>query len=302
MPYSLGRLGVWGHLDSLPAAELREFAGRVERLGYGTLWVPETVGREPFALLAFLAGATERISLGTSIASIWARQPQTARMAAMTVHEASGGRFVLGLGASHRHLAERLHRSAYERPLTRLREYVAAYRAAIYRGPAAPGVPEPLVLLAALRERMVRLAAGDADGAFPYLVTAERVAWMRATLDAAAPGRSPLLAVTLPVVLERDPQAARAAARAYLQPYFRTANYQASWSEQGFIESDWQPPGSDRLVDAMVAWGDATALRHRADALHAAGANHVALIALAPDGHTEHLPALEALAPTPVTQ
>jgi probable F420-dependent oxidoreductase len=144
---------------------------------------------------------------------------------------------------------------------------------------------------------MLDLAATEADGAFPYLVTPERVAWTRGVLDAAAAGRDrPILAVSMPAVLEADVEGARAAARAYLGPYLRTPAYRACWSEQGFDEADWDKPGSDRLVDAMVAQGDAEALHVRVAEFVAAGADHVAVIPLAPDGTTEHLPVLEALA------
>lgn len=293
-PFSLGRLGVWGHLDSLPAADVVAYARRVEELGYGTLWVPETVGREPIALSALLAVTTQAIRLGTSIVNIWGRDAQATRMAAMTLAEASGGRFVLGLGVSHPHLAEKLRGHSYERPLSRMREYLAAYRRAVIRGPALESVGEPPVLIAALRERMTDLAATDADGALPYLVTPDRVAWMRARLDAAAAGGRPLLAVTVPSLIgdagDRD------AAHAYLAPYLRTPTYRGSWELQGFDASDWEPPGSDRLVDAMVAIGDAGAVPDRIAAMEAAGADHVAIIPLAPDGSTEHLPTLEALA------
>lgn len=292
-PDSLGRLGVWGHLDSLDAAGARAYARRVAELGYGALWVPETVGREPFALLGLLAADATGLVLGTSIASVYARDAQTTRMAALTLAEATGGRFALGLGVSHPHLAEKLRGHAFGRPVPVMRAYLAAYRAAVWRGPEAGG--EPPLLVAALRERMIDLAATDADGAFPYLVTADRVAWMRARLDAAAGGSRPLLAVTLPVVLTDDPGDRRAAS-AYLAPYLRTPTYRASWELQGFREADWEAPGSDRLVDAMVAVGDVGALRDRIATLHDAGADHVAVIPLAPDGTTEHLPVLEALA------
>jgi probable F420-dependent oxidoreductase len=294
----LGRLGAWGHLDSLPIDGARAYARRVDELAYGTLWVPETVGREPFTLLGLLAGETSEIRLGTSIVGIWGHDAQTTRMAAQTLHEATGGRFVLGLGVSHAHLAERLRGHTFDRPLTRMREYLAGYRGAIYRGPLADGAAEPPVLIAALRERMLALAATDADGAFPYLVTPERVAWSRTVLDAAADGRDtrPLLAVSMPAVLDPDADAARRSARAYLAPYLRTPAYQACWGEQGFDASDWEKPGSDRLVDAMVAQGDVEALRTRIGALLAAGADHVAIIPLGPGGTTEHLPTLEALA------
>ncbi|HET7676868.1 MAG TPA: LLM class flavin-dependent oxidoreductase [Candidatus Limnocylindrales bacterium] len=298
---TVGRLGVWGHLDALRAGDAIAYAERLAALGYGCLWVPEVAGREPFALLGLLAGATRGdIALGTSIASIWARGPQAARMAALTLQEATGGRFVLGLGVSHAHMSRRLHGQEYERPLSRMRAYLAGYRAAVYRGPLHEPAPEPPVVLAALREKMLDLAATETQGAFPYLVTAERVAWMRTRLDAAATaaGRPrPLLAVTLPVALGEEAAATLAAARGYLAPYLRTPNYQASWALQGFEAADWEAPGSERLVDALVARGPAAAAAARIAALHAAGADHVALIPLTPEGGTEQLATLEVLAP-----
>jgi probable F420-dependent oxidoreductase len=297
----LGPIGAWGHLDSLSVSELRGYVRRVEELGYDTLWMPETVGREPFTALGLIAGETRSIRLGTGIVSIWGHDAESTRMAAMTLAEATGGRFVLGLGVSHPHLAGKLRGHEYERPLTRMREFLAAYRSAVYKGPMAAQDPgEPPVLLAALRERMTGLAATEADGAFPYLFTPERVAWARGVLDHAAEeaGRPrPVLAVSMPAVLEEKPGPARDAARAYLTPYLRTPNYQASWELQGFGPDDWEKPGGDRLVDAMVAWGSAERLRDSLADLRAAGADHVAVIPVAPDGTTEHLPVLEALAP-----
>jgi probable F420-dependent oxidoreductase len=143
---------------------------------------------------------------------------------------------------------------------------------------------------------MLSLAATDADGAFPYLVTADRVAWSRTLLDVAASDRRPVLAVSMPAVLSTDATQARSTARAYLGPYLRTPAYQASWGLQGFDDVDWAKPGSDRLVDAMVAWGDADALHARIAELVAAGADHVAVIPLAEDGSTENLDVLEAMA------
>jgi probable F420-dependent oxidoreductase len=300
MDVQLGRLGAWAHLDTLPVDGARHFARRADELGFGTLWVPETVGREPFALLGMLIGSTTTINLGTSIASIWARDAQTARMAAMTLQEASQGRFVLGLGVSHPHLAEKLRGHHYDRPLTRMREYLAAYRSAIYKGPMSPEpTAEPPILLAALRDRMLGLAATEANGAFPYLVTAARVAEMRAILDGAvATADIPraTLAVSLPVALSSDLDAARAAGRGYLAPYLRTPNYQASWRLQGFDAGDWEKPGSDRLVEAMVACGSLELARARIGEYLAAGADHVAIIPLDADGRTDHVATLEALA------
>lgn len=292
----LGRIGVWSDFDTLAIDEALTYAARVESLGFGTLWVPDVVGREPFTLLGLLAAATSSIGLGTSIVSIWGRDAQATRMATLTLQEATGGRFTLGLGVSHLHLAQKLRGHTYERPLTRMREYLGAYRSAIYKGPMPAGMREPLVLVAALRERMLTLAAIDADGAFPYLITMERLAWMRGVLDAADAAQRPILAVSLPCVLESDPVAARSAARRYLLPYLRTPNYQAAWAEQGFEVADWERPGSDRLVDAMVAWGDADTLRGRLGEMLTAGADHVAIVPLTPAGDTVDLPVLEALA------
>ena len=177
-----------------------------------------------------------------------------------------------------------------------MREYLGEYAAAPYRGPLDEVDPEPPILLAALRERMVDLAGSQTAGAFPYLVTPERVRWMRARLDAAAGGARPALAVTLPVVLETDASAARAIARAYLASYLLTPNYHARWTEQGFVEADREKPGSDRLVDAMVAWGEVQDLVARVAEMHDAGADHVALIPVTPEGRSEQLSTIETLA------
>ncbi len=298
-------VGVWGHLDSLDAAALHDYVRAVADLGYDCLWVPETVGREPFTLLGAVAGDAGRMRLGTSIVSIWGHDAQTTKMAAMTLHELTGGRFTLGLGVSHAHLAQKLRGHTYEKPLTRMREFLDDYERLPYKGPGIADDPqrrgnaEPPLVLAALREGMVGLAVTRADGAFPYLVTAERIGRIRDVMDHAAieANRNPgQLFVTLPVVLETDPERARTAARRYLSPYLRTPNYQASWEIQGFEAHDWTM-ATDRLVDAMVAWGDATAIRARIRAMHLAGADQVALIPLSPYGVTEHLPTLEALAP-----
>ncbi len=192
---ALGPVGAWGHLDTLPAAELKRYVRSVADLGYRSLWVPETVGREPFTLLAAVSGDAGDMWLGTSIASIWARDALATRMAAMTLHELTGGRFMLGLGVSHPHLAQKLRGHTYDKPLTRMRQYLDDYRRLPYRGPvlgdAGGGATEPPILLAALRERMLALAATETAGAYPHLVTAERISWIRATLDTGGRGGHP---------------------------------------------------------------------------------------------------------------
>jgi probable F420-dependent oxidoreductase len=198
---------------------------------------------------------------------------------------------------------ETLRGHAYEKPLTHMREYLASYAQLPYRGPlltGADGQPsEPPVLIAALRTRMLELAATATDGTLPYLVSVGRVAGMRRVLDEARPAGRPraILAPAVPVIVEADATAARATGRAWIASYSRSVNYQRSLAEQGYTAEDWEPPASDQLIDDIVAWGPADRVRSRIAEFHAAGADHVALIPLAPDGSTEHLPALEALAP-----
>ena len=121
----IGPLGAWGHLDSLAAAPLRAYVARTAELGYGALWVPETVGREPFTLLGAVADAAGDMWLGTSIVSIFGRDAMAAKLGGQTLHELTGGRFVLGLGVSHAHLVEKLRGHVYEKPLGHMRSYLA---------------------------------------------------------------------------------------------------------------------------------------------------------------------------------
>jgi probable F420-dependent oxidoreductase len=299
----LGPLGVWGHLPALPAPELRPFTARAAELGYGAMWVGEGAAREPFALLAAVAEASGGMTLGTSIVNIYGRDPMASRMAAMTLHELTGGRFALGLGVSHVHLVQKLRGHAYEKPLTRMREYLDAYDQLPYYGPVVSG-PDgeptvPPVLIAALRPKMLALAASATDGTLPYLVSAARIAWMREVLDAGTPADRPrsVLAPAVATILEADPVKARAIARAWIVPYCRAVNYQRSLAEQGYDASDWERPYSDRLIDDIVAWGDADRVAERIAEYHAAGADHVAVIPLAAEGSGKHLAVLEALAP-----
>jgi probable F420-dependent oxidoreductase len=300
----IGPLGIWGQLASLPAPRLRPFVARAAELGYGALWVGDGAARDPFAQLAAVAEVSGGMALGTSIVNIFGRDAMASRMGAMTLHELTGGRFALGLGVSHVHLVHKLRGHTYEKPYTRMREYLASYRRLPYRGPAIDG-PDgapttPPLLIAALGPRLLELAATETDGTLPFFVTASRIAWMREMLDAAAPNDRPrpTIATALAVAVETSPEAARSAGRAWMQPYCRAENYQRSLTAQGFGPEDWEPPGSDRLVDAVVAWGSVEQVRARIAEYHAAGADHVMIIPLAVDGSAEHLPALEALAPT----
>jgi probable F420-dependent oxidoreductase len=287
----LGRLGVWTWLDSMPAADALAFARRVEGWGYAALWIPEAVGREPFGMLGWLAGGTTRLVLATGIANLYARDAMTTRAARDTLAELSGGRFVLGLGVSHAPMVTGVRGHAYGRPLETMRAYLDAMEKAPYQGPS-PAEPAPLVL-AALRPRMLALAAEKARGAHPYLVPPEHTARARGIL-----GPDRWLCPEQKVLLERDASAARAVARRNLQIYLALPNYQKNLEWLGFGAADLAGGGSDRLIDALVAWGDEKAIAARVQAHFDAGADHVCIQPLRADGQMgPDLRILEALAP-----
>jgi probable F420-dependent oxidoreductase len=287
----LGRLGVWTFLDLMSATEAAAFATRIETLGYSTLWVPEAIGRDPFTFLGFLAARTERLQLATGIANIYARDPMAMRAIQQTLAELSGGRFILGLGVSHAHLVNRVRGHEYRKPVPAMREYLAAVGSALYRG-VEPATEAPIVL-AALRPAMLRVARDEARGAHPYFTTPEHTARAREIL-----GTDAWLAPEQMVLRETDAGRARATARTTMQIYLGLPNYQNNLKWLGFDDADIADGGSDRLVDAIVAWGDEDAIAARIRAHHDAGADHVCIQPLRPDGVPgPDLPLLEALAP-----
>jgi probable F420-dependent oxidoreductase len=159
----LGPVGTWSNFDGIGIADVLDRARAFEDLGFGTLWVNESVGREPFSLLGALAGATGRITLGLGIASTYARDAVAAHCGARTIADLTGGRFVMGLGISHRSSAgARGH--DYAPPLATMTAYLDAYEDAPWSGPA---VDDPPLVLAALGPRMLGLAATRTAGAFP---------------------------------------------------------------------------------------------------------------------------------------
>jgi probable F420-dependent oxidoreductase len=270
----LGPVGVWGALAARSSAEERPAAAEIERFGYTALWFGEgPSNKEAFAHAAILLAATARIVVATGIASIYARDATAMQNAGLTLAEAYPGRFVLGLGISHRPLVEpRGH--DYGKPVAAMRAYLDAMERAKW---TPPQPPEPLPrVLAALRQRMLELARDRTDGAHPYLVTPEHTARARAVL-----GPRPVLAPEQAVVIETDAARARAAGRQHLAFYLTLPNYVNNFREMGFGDADLAGGGSDRLVDALVAWGDVGAVAERVRQHHAAGADHVAIQAIA---------------------
>ena len=287
----LGRLGVWTWLDALPAAEAAAFAKQVEAWGYSALWVPEAIGRDPFALLGFLAASTSRLVLATGIANLYARDAIAMRAAQLTLAELSGGRFLLGLGVSHAPMVQGLRGHTYGKPVATMRAYLEAMEKAPFAGPKPPEAPP--IVLAALRPRMLALAAERTQGAHPYNVTPEHTARAREIL-----GKRAWLCPEQMVLLERNASDARRIARQNLAIYLGLPNYQENLRWLGFGDADFANGGSDRIVDAIVAWGDEKAIAERIRAHHDAGADHVCIQALRPDGSPgPDRRILEALAP-----
>ncbi|MEQ7124687.1 LLM class F420-dependent oxidoreductase [Actinopolymorpha sp. B11F2] len=273
----LGQVGTWiAALNGLPAGQVREAAAEIEELGYGSLWLADTPAtKEPFSNAAILLAATNRLSLGTGIANVWGRDAAAMNSGAKTLGEAFPGRFLLGLGVSHQPpVAARGH--TYERPLAKMRGYLDEMAAAAY---AAAEPPEPVpCVLAALRPKMLELSRDRTDGAHPYFVPTTHTARAREIL-----GEGPLLIPEQAVLVETDPGRAREVGREHTAFYLRLPNYVNSLRALGFTEEDVANGGSDRLVDAVVAWGSVDAVRDRVKEHLDAGADHVLLQPLAPD-------------------
>ena len=266
----LGRLGVWVGMDGMSAAAAAAFAKRVEDRGYGALWIPESRGRNALVLSSWLLSHTKRLTVATGIANIYARDPMAMANGQRTLAEQSDGRFLLGVGVSHRPTVEGVRGHAYGKPVATMRAYLQAMREAPYGAPQPS--ERPLTIVAALGPRMMALSSECADGAHPYNTTPEHSAQARAIL-----GRGKLLCPEVWVLLETDRAKARSAARQALSRYLQLENYVNGWRRQGFGDADLAAGGSDRFLDAMVAWGDEGAIRARVQQHWDAGADHVCI-------------------------
>ena len=289
---AIGRVGVWSFaLERHPIAREREAVAEIEAMGYPALWIPEGLGsKDALTHSALILPAGARIVVATGIASIWARDPVAMATGAKALAEAFPGRFLLGMGVSHRTSVERRGATTYENPYTRMSRYLDAMDAARY--PVRDAPPAPPVVLAALGPRMLRLAAERAAGAHPYFVPVEHTARAREAL-----GASPILAPEQAVVLESDPGRARAIAREYMRHYLKLENYANNLLRLGFSEQDLAEGGSDRLADAIVGWGGVESIRARVKEHLDAGADHVSVQVLTEDPLEIPLRQLRELAP-----
>ena len=284
----IGRLGVWIFPDSQSAREIATFAQAAEGLGYDALWYPEGTGYESFSFAGLVLSETERLCAASGIANIYARDAIAAIAGHDSLNNFYGDRFVLGLGVSHVPLVEGFRGHTYAKPVATMRAYLDAMEATALSIPT----PERNIVLAALGPRMLALAAERTRGAHPYNVTPEHTARAREIVGADA-----WLCVEQKVCLTTDASQARAVAAQALAIYLPLANYRNNWLSLGFGEDDLSGQGSDRFLDAMVAWGSAEALRGRIREHFDAGASHVCIQPLDPAGGTApDLGALEAVA------
>ncbi len=272
----LGRVGTWSFAFELQSvAETRDAAAEIEALGYGAIWIPEALGREAFTHSAILLGATRRLVVATGIANIWVRDPMAMANAQRTLTDAYPDRFLLGIGVSHAPLVT-MRGHAYEKPLTAMRRYLDAMDSAMFT--AHPPQSEPRRVLAALAPKMLRLAAERSAGSHPYFVPPEHTAVAREIL-----GEGPWLCPEQAGVLETDPTTARQIARTHMATYLGLPNYVNNLKRLGFTDEDVANGGSNRLVDAVVAWGDVEAIVRRVRAHQDAGATHVSVQMLDPN-------------------
>ena len=273
----LSKTGVWFFTDRLNAEDAATTAKRIEELGYSALWIPETMGRNPFAHAAWLLANTERLVVATGIANIYHREPGVTVQGQKTLAEQSNNRFLLGLGVSHRPLVEGLRGLTYGPPVATMRDYLAKMAAAPYAS-LEPSEPPPVVI-AALGPKMLELSREATAGAHPYFTSPAHTAMAREIL-----GPQKWLCVEQKVVLEEDPAKARSLARATAKTYQALPNYRNNWLRMGLTQADIDGEGSDAFIDATFAWGDAARVKARIDEHYAAGASHVCIQPVNRDG------------------
>ena len=271
----LGRLGVWYPIDRLDGAGIKRLLRKVEDLRYSTFWYPEAVGYESLSIASFMLANSTQLIIGSSIANIYARDPFTARRGLRTLSSLYDDRFILGLGVSHAPMVER-RGHVYDKPVPAMRRYLDG----LYED--ASNAAEWPVVIAALGPLMLKLAAERAAGAVPYNVTPEHTREARAAL-----GPDKLLAVEQKVCLQTDAAAARGLARRELHRYMAMTNYRNNWLHIGFTEADLSDGGSDRFIDAMVLWGDATTIARGLRTHLEAGADHVCIQPVHAEGDLE---------------
>ena len=273
----LSKPGVWFFTDAMAAPMAAETAKRIEDLGFSALWIPETVGRNPFVHAAWLLANTSSLVVATGIANIYHREPGVTLAAQNTLAEQSDNRFLLGLGVSHKPLVEGLRGLTYGPPVATMRDYLDKMARSPYAAP--PPKDKPPTVIAALGPKMLELASEKCDGAHPYFTSPAHTKMARDVM-----GPDSLLCVEQKVVFETDPILARSIARKSAQTYQRLPNYRDNWLRMGLDEADIDGDGSDAFIDATFAWGDIDAIKNRVQEHYDAGASHVCVQPVHPHG------------------
>lgn len=265
--------GVWSfQLRYGEPAEITDTAAELDELGYSALWIPD-VGGDVFGAVELLMSSTRRAVVATGILNLWMHTPEESAAQHARLTEAHGDRFLMGIGVSHQLLIDSSEAGRYRKPLTAMRSFLDGLDAA-----EAPVDPSHRVL-AALGPKMLELARTRAAGAHPYNVTVEHTALARAAL-----GPEAVVAPEMAVALTTDADRARTLGRRHLEHYLLLENYTNNLRRLGFGDDDFASGGSDRLIDALVAWGDEEAIAARVQEHRDAGADHVCIQALIEDG------------------
>jgi probable F420-dependent oxidoreductase len=266
----LSGTGIWsGGLRYGDATEAVEAAAELESLGYSALWIPDT-GGDVFGALERLLSATTAITVATGILNLWMHTPDETAEAFNRLTGHYGDRLLIGIGVSHAPLIDATEPGRYRTPLASTARFLDGLDA------AAHPLPTDRRVLAALGPKMLELARLRTAGTHPYNVTPEHTAAAREAV-----GPDGLVLPEQAVILETDPEVARALARSQLSFYFALPNYVNNLRRLGFGDADFADGGSDRLIDALVAWGSEDDIAQRISQHRAAGADHVCVQVLA---------------------
>lgn len=267
----LAGVGVWSsQLRYGDAAESADAAAELEDLGYTALWIPD-VGGPLFDAVENLLGATSKAVVATGILNLWMHEPVDVAAKYQSLVSAHGARLLLGIGVSHAPLIDAGNPGRYQKPLAATKEYLEALDA------TEQPVPVDARVLAALGPKMLHLSATRANGSHPYLVTPDFTARARESL-----GTGPLLLPEQTAILTTDADQARSIGTEWLRSYLGLPNYANNLLRSGFTEDDLTSV-SDRLFDAIIAWGDEAAIADRVQEHLAAGADHVCVQVLDTD-------------------
>lgn len=287
MTTRLSGTGIWsGALRYGDLATAAAMSTELESLGYSALWLPD-VGGDLFGALANVLGSTSTTTVATGILNVWMRTPEETAAQHVALTAAHGDRFLCGIGISHRPFIDMVNApGTYQNPVATMAEFLDGLDAA--EVPLASNDR----LLAALGPKMLELARTRTAGTHPYLVTPELTAKAREGI-----GPNGLVASEQGVVLDANPTSARATARLHLNTYLALPNYSNNWKRQGFTDEDLAGGGSDRLVDALVVWGDEATIAARVQEQRDAGADHVCIQVLTDEPAGFPIEEWRALAP-----